>query len=76
MPKRIEPCLIKSNLLCYNLLTNAVPNVKMCGESVEIVENEKHLSKTFFNILYMTYYQRWGVMLKNYNSVVILALGV
>ena len=73
MPKRIEPCLIKSNLLCYNLLTNAVPNVKMCGESVEIVENEKHLSKTFFNILYMRYeiisfYKRSNAVIASYNN--------
>ena len=39
-------------LLCYNLLTNAVPNVKLCGESVDLVDNEKHLGNTFFNNIY------------------------
>ena len=40
----------KSKLLCYNLLTNSVPNVKLCCESV--VDNENHLGNTFFNNIY------------------------
>ena len=37
----------KANLLCYILLINAVPSVKLYGQSVEIVDNEKHLGNTF-----------------------------
>ena len=29
------------------LLTNVVPNVKLYGESVELVDNEKHLGNNF-----------------------------
>ena len=33
----------KSKLLCYNMLTNAVPSIMLCGEVVEVVQFEKHL---------------------------------
>ena len=42
----------KSKLLCYNLPTDSVPCIKLCGEVVEIVSNKKHLGNKLFNNIY------------------------
>ena len=41
MPKSIVLCLTLARPnYCYNLLTNAILNVKLCEESVEKIDNE------------------------------------
>ena len=51
MPKSIisRLTLASSN---YYVPIYAFQNVKLCGESVEIVDNAKHLGNIFFNNIY------------------------
>ena len=54
---RIIYCLILVNpikLLCYNLSTDSILCIKLCGEIVEIVNNEKHLDNKLFNNIFIT----------------------
>ena len=34
---------IKSKLLCYNLIADFIPYVKLCGQYIEVVSDEIHL---------------------------------
>ena len=34
---------IKSKLLCYNLISNFIPSVKLCGQYIEVVYDEIHV---------------------------------
>ena len=33
---------IKSKLLCYNLISDFIPSVKLCGQYIEVVCDEIH----------------------------------
>ena len=61
----------KSKLLCYNLPTDSVPCIKLCGEVVEIVSNEKHLGNKLFNNIYKRDMSEFvGNFYKSSNSVI------
>ena len=62
----------KSKLLCYNLPTDSVSCIKLCGEVVEIVSKGKHLDNKLFNNIYkrdMTEFV--GNFYKSSNSVIV-----
>ena len=38
--------------LCYNLLSDAIPYVTLCGTIVDIVDHENHLGNNPFDNIY------------------------
>ena len=57
------------------MLTKYVPNVKLCGESMEVVDNEKHLGNSLFNDIYKRdmkglvgdFYRRSNAVIASFN---------
>ena len=43
---------IKSKLLCYNLISDFIPSVKLCGQYIEVVSDEIHLGNHIYNDIY------------------------
>ena len=42
----------KSKLLCFNILFHEKPCIKLCGKTVEVVDNELHLGNRVYNDVY------------------------
>ena len=43
----------KSKLLCYNLISEFIPSVKLCGQYIEVVSDEIHLGNhNIYNDIY------------------------
>ena len=47
---------IKSKLLCYNLISDFIPFVKLCGQYIEVVSDEIHLVNHIYNDIYIKKY--------------------
>ena len=43
---------IKSKLLCYNLISDFIPSVKLCGQYIEVVSDVIHLGNHIYNVVY------------------------
>ena len=42
----------KSKLLCYNLISDFIPSVKLCGQYIEVVSDEIHLGNHIYIMIY------------------------
>ena len=40
---------IKSTLVCYNLIYDVIPSVKLCGQYIEVVSDEINLGDHIYN---------------------------
>ena len=43
---------IKSILLCYNLISDFIPSVKLCGQYIEVVSDEIYLVNHIYKMIY------------------------
>ena len=66
---------IKSKLLCYYLISNFIPSVKLCGQYIEVVSDEIHLGNHIYNDIYRKnisefagdFYRRSNHIISNFN---------
>ena len=67
MLKGVVLCLILG-LLYYNLLTFVVSNVQLCGENVEIADNQKHLGNRHYKRGFDSdFYKRSNAVVSSFN---------
>ena len=67
---------IKSKLLCYNLISDFIPSVKLCGQNIEVVSDEIHLGNHIYIMIYtekiflsllVIFYRRSNHIISNFN---------
>ena len=73
---------IKSKLLCYNLISDFIPSVKLCGQCIEVVSDKIYLGNHIYNDIYSKnisefvgdFYRRSNHIISNFNMCDIIKL--
>ena len=66
---------IKSQLLCYDLISDFIPSVKLCGQYIEVVSDDIHFGNHIYNDVYKNnisefvgdFYRRSNHIISNFN---------